>query len=303
MSTVAQPSAFETARRAPWLGLLVFATVLMYKPLGHAILVTLHTILPGPEQYIAGALIGLGGFVLIWMGMKRDELTATIMGMLGGSALWMGWFEHSFHAFSELLNVQPLMHNGEMALSPGLLIIEASGVILLTMLVFFGANRETRCRLLKWVHRNARITPDAPTPNYRRSYAWVTALENLFITWTFYVLIILLYDPRLFGINHPVTYTAFGVFIVWGSYLLWKLSAFTEPGAAIRYAIPVANAFWITIEMGSHWGWWKELWTRPVEYPVVNIAIMLAFVGGVVWMATSSQRGLKHPSAGKLAAA
>ena len=98
-----------------------------------------------------------------------------------------------------------------------------------------GANRETRCRMLMWFHRTLKIAPNKPTTGYQRSYAWMTALETIFITWFFYLAIILLYDPRLFGVNHLATQFTFGAFMVWGYYLLiFKMIKYTSAGPAIR---------------------------------------------------------------------
>jgi uncharacterized membrane protein len=286
----------------PLLGLIVFGTLLLYKPLAHSELVLLYTAFPGPEKYLAGFLVGLLGFTLVWKGVKKDELSASAMGWLGGAFIWLGWFEQSFHFFAESLHIQDLAVEGRGMLTPGLLVIESSGIIFLAIFVMMGANRETRCRMLMWLHRNLRLTPDKPTTGYRRSYAWVTALETIFVTWFFYLTIILLYDPRLFGVNHIVTQIAFVVFLVWGIYLLvFKMIKYTSVGPAIRYAIPTSNVFWICIEMGSHWNWYTEIWIRPLEYGLPMLGMTAVFVAGAYVALTAPDRGLPPRREGALA--
>ncbi|MDX2141857.1 MAG: hypothetical protein SFV19_00755 [Rhodospirillaceae bacterium] len=279
----------------PYLGLLIFATILLYKPVAHTLLVLQHIAFTGPEKYLVGFLVGLLGFTLVGKGLRQDDLTATAMGWMGGALIWMGWFEYAFDFFGEATGAQPLMVDGNVHVPPNLVILEATAVPFLAMLALFGANRETRCRLLMWFHRNLRLAPPKPTQGYKRSYAWVTALETIFVTWAFYLMIIVLYDPRVAGLDSNVTAVAFWVFLAWGGYLTTKLVKHNEPAAAIRYAIPTTNAFWIAIEMGAHWGWFTEIWVKPLQYPVACAAFMVAFALGAVVVVTRGQAGARQP--------
>ena len=281
-STVGDGDVLGHVIRPPYLGLLIFATIILYKPIAHTLLVLQHYVFTGDSKYAVGLLVGLFGFWLVGKGLRRDELSATAMGYMGGALIWMGWFEHSFEFFGEALGVDPVMADGQVYLTPNLALMEATAVPFIAMMILFGANRETRCRLLMWFHRNLRTAPPKPTQGYKRNYAWVTAWETIFVTWAFYIMIVMLYDPRLAGIDHPVTYIAFGAYLIWGTYLLLRLVKYNEPAAAIRYAIPTTNAFWITIEMASHWKWFPEIWVKPLQYPVSAVAFMAAFACGAV---------------------
>ena len=55
-----------------------------------------------------------------------------------------GWFEYSFEFFAETLHVQPLTSGGNEIISPNLMMLDASGVILLAILILLGANKDTR---------------------------------------------------------------------------------------------------------------------------------------------------------------
>ena len=266
----------------PYLGLFIFAIILIYKPVAHCLLVLQHHFFTGPERYLVGFLVGLLGFTIIGKGLRRDELMASAMGYMGGALVWMGWFEYAFDFFGETLGIAPLTDpvGGFTVLSPNLVLMEATVVPFAAMLILFGANRETRCRMLMWFQRNLRLAPEKPTTGYKRNFAWVTAWETIFVSWAFYLQIILLYDPRLVGINHPVTFAMFFVYLAWGGYLLNRLAKYNEPAGAIRYAIPTVAAFWIAIEMASHWGWFTEIWVKPIQYPVANAMFIAAFVAG-----------------------
>jgi hypothetical protein len=268
----------------PGLGLLIFTTILLYKPIAHSLLVLQHHFFTGNSRYLVGATVGLLGFTLVGKGLRRDELTASAMGYMGGALVWMGWFEYAFDFFGGAMGIDPLIDpvTGSQVLPGNLLLIEATAVPFVAMMILFGANRETRCRLLMWFQRNLRLAPEKPTPGYKRNYAWVTAWETIFITWAFYIQIILLYDVRIAGKDHWATYAAFCVYGIWGVYLFTKLVKHAEPGAAIRYAIPTTNVFWIMIEMGSHWHWFEEIWIKPLQYPISTLAFMAAFAAGAV---------------------
>lgn len=281
-STNGQESLLNKVMTPPYLGLFIFLVILIYKPVAHCVLVLQHIYFTGPEKYLVGFLVGLAGVALVGKGLRRDELTATAMGYMGGALIWMGWFEYSFDLFGSLFALPPIKDpvSGANVISANLQVLEATAIPFLAMLILFGNNRETRCRLLMWFHRNTKLSPEKPTSGYRRNYAWVTAFETIFITWAFYLQIIILYDPRIVGFSHPVTFAMFFVYLAWGIYLIAKLSRFTEPAAAIRYAIPTVAVFWISIEMGSHWGWFTEIWVRPLQWPISNALFILAFVAG-----------------------
>lgn len=259
----------------PWIGLLGVVIPLVWKMPAHALSVILHRLFPGPEQYVVGAMIGLAGFTLMWQGMKRDELAGTMLGFMGGAFIWIGWFEYSFLGFSRMLEVEAAMR-----LSPNLLMMEASAVILLAMLIFTGANKDTRCRMFMWFHRNFGLKPGQPTPGYRRQFARIAAMEMVFISWFFYVMIILLIDSRILGPQHAVTYVVTAAMLLWGVWLVAaKMRPYRSMAGAIRYGIPVAGILWFVVEMTAVWRWYIEPWVRPFDYPLANAGFFALFLG------------------------
>lgn len=272
----------------PWTGLLAFAIAFLWKPVAHTISVLNHTLFPGLGQFTSAAVIGVAGFALVWLGLKRDELAGTVLGFLGGSLIFLGLVEPSFWLFGQLFAVPPLVVDGSPVLSPNLLLMEASSTSFFVLLIFLGLDKDTKCRMFLWFHRNFRLRPDAPTPGYRRQPARITALETIMISWFFYIYIIVLMDPRLFGRGHFVTRALFVVMLAWGLYLVVaKLARYRALGPALRYAIPVAGIVWFDVELAAQWKWYTELWVRPVQFPAANVGIGVLFVaalaGGIAW--------------------
>ena len=212
---------------------------------------------------------------------------------MGGGFIWLGWFESAFHFFAHLLDIKPVKWNGSEILSAELQVIEASAVFYLVILILLGFNKDTRCRMCLWFHHNAKLKPGVPTPGYQRQYSRITALETVFISWFFYIFIIFLFDPRIFGPQHFVTGSAFCGALVWGLYLMaFKMPKFTNAGEAIRYAIPSTGIIWLCFEMASAWGWYQEIWLKPIEFPISNIIFALVFIGFGTAIVLNSNRGL-----------
>ena len=264
---------------APLLGLLALSVPLVWKPAAHAISVTSHSLLHGPALGVACTLFSLLGFGLVWLGFRKDELTATCLGFMGGALIFMFGVEPSFALFATLMDVQAVQHDGMIYLTPNLVVMEASLVIFLVMLIFTGANKDTRCRMFLWFHNNLRLQPNKPTPGYRRQFSRIAAMESVFVSWFFYLVIISLIDPRILGPTHPVTYLVSAGMLIWGIYLvLFKMLGLRSMGGAIRYAIPVTGILWYCLEITSVWGWYTEVWVMPFQYPVANIGFLAAFV-------------------------
>jgi hypothetical protein len=282
---------------APYIGLVAITLTLLWKMIAHATTVVFHTLTHGPMMYIVSGLIGLFGFTLVWIGFKKDELTATYLGYMGGSFVFMGWFEGSFEGFSQFLKIPPLMQDGYTIYTPNLLLIQASAVLYFAMLIFAGANKDTRCRMFLWFHRNLKLRPNQPTPGYKRQFARITAMEAVFVSWFFYIVILFAVDPRILGLHHPATYLLTGAVFIWGIWLLFaKLLKYQAMASAIRYAVPTSGALWFCVEMTSLWNWYPEIWVKPFEFPLTNLSLALSFLLlGVIANMTAQRGGSAAP--------
>ena len=189
-----------------------------------------------------------------------------------------------------------------MILSPELLMIQATTLLVVAMLIFLGANKDTRCRMFMWFHRNFKLKPDTMTPGFKRQHARNTAIETVFLIWTIYLFAIFINDPR--GIKYDsMTAVAITIgFVIWAIYLITKLFKIRGLGPTFRYAIPTGNIAWLPIEAFSRWGLYPEIWIKPAEYPVSMILILAFYIFGIVAMyRTNSGAGINRP--GKVAEA
>jgi hypothetical protein len=281
----------------------VFSLLLVWcsLALGHSLVVIQHASNPmGVLDSVFSFALGFGGFVLVWIGMKRPENQATLLGWIGGGLIWCGWFEWTWRYTAHSLEIKPILDNGMMILSGELLMIQATTLLVVATLIFFGANKDTRCRMFMWFHRNFKLKPAQMTPGYKRQHARTAAIETVFLIWTIYLFAIFINDPR--GIRYDsITAMVITVgFVAWAIYLINKLMVIRGLGAAFRYAIPTGNIAWLPIESFSRWGIYPEIWIQPTVYPGLMTMILMIYVIGIVLMyRTDSSRpeGTAEPAA------
>ena len=278
---------------APWAGIFSLPMIFFGLALGHALVVSQHAMTGGMSiiDTVISMSLGSLGLVLIWIGLKREEAQATLLGYLGGNLIWIGYFEWTWLYFSTWLNIEPVLDDGMIILSPELLMIQASVFLVFTFLVFMGANKDTRCRMFMWFHRNFKLKPGQMTAGYKRQHARTTAIETVFLIWTIYLFAIFINDPRLIGYDSVAAMVITVGFVIWGIYLARKLFQQRGLGATFRYAIPTGNILWLPVEAFSRWGLYPEIWIKPAEYTISMLLILAAFVTGVVLIARNGSRG------------
>jgi hypothetical protein len=181
-------------------------------------------------------------------------------------------------------------------MSPGLQIIQASGIVMFAVTMLFYFNRDTRCTAFKWLHRNAHMNPGKAGAGKDRDYARITALETIFVIWFIYVINLTLYDERILGIEHPVTYGVFFGFLVWAIYLNTRLIKYARMAPAVRYAIPTTIITWLDIEVLSRWGILKEFWLMPRDYALEMGLVVAAFVIAGIAIYLTPERGEENAS-------
>ena len=281
--------------RPPFIGIIAFVTVIMAQPLGHSLFVMLKTLFGSADgmSFSASFLCGLVGFAMVWVGLKKKETAATWLGFIGAILIWTGWFEFTWEFFAHLLNVQPIVNEvtGALVMGPGLQIIQASGILMFatTLLLYF--NRDTRCTAFKWIHRHGHMNPGKASPGKDRDYARITALETIFVIWFIYVVNLTLYDERILGDEHPVTYATFFGFLIWAVYLNTRLIKYARMAPAVRYAIPTTIITWLDIEVLSRWGILDEFWLKPAEYALEMGLVVAAFVIAGIAIYLTPERG------------
>lgn len=284
-------SVVERLGKQPLLGLMSLLIVWGGLALGHS-LVVLQVAATGGAGLLDGMIswpMGFLGFVLVWIGMKRSETQGTILGYVGGNLIWCGSFEWSWRYFSHSLGIQPVMDKGFAILSSELLMIQATTLIAISLLIFLGANKDTRCRMFMWFHRTFNLRPDSMTPGFKRQHARNTAMETVFLVWTIYLFAIYINDPR--GVRYD-SLAAMSITIgilVWGLWLVTRLLKQRGFGPTLRYAIPTGNILWLPMESFARWGLYPEIWIKPVEYAPVMLTVLLLFVGVLIMVYRSME--------------
>lgn len=259
-------------------GILSFLIVLLFMPIGHALMVLNENIFEH-QKFIGAFVIGLLGVFSLAFGMQKDanKATATMLGLVAGILIWTGWVEFSFVWMAEKLHVAPLIENGEVATKPEYLVMMSSLGLLLAMLVYFGLSH-TKCQFFNWFQKLARIKPIIGQ-NGTRPVAMTTFVETVMILWTFYIVLLLVYDQDIAGDKHPATYfVAFGS-LFWSVYLFLNLVRISKLDYAIRYAIPTVIIFWNFVEVIGRWDLFKEIWVHPFEHWIENLMILVLLMG------------------------
>lgn len=261
------------------IGVSSFLLVLLLMPFGHALMV-LNEHLLTHYKLLGAFLIGMLGLAVLVLGLFKNEKNAlaTIFGLLGGIFVWTGWIEFSFVWIAEKLKVPALMENGEIVTKPEYLIMLSSLGLLSTFIVFF-IFTQNRCTFFNWIQRTFSFRSKLKNNSLNhRPLALITFIETIMVLWTFYIVLLLVYDKDIAGDDHPATYfVAFGS-LFWSAYLFLKLTKIPKFDYAIRYAIPTVIIFWNFVEVIGRWNLLKEIWVYPIEHWKENLMILTLLI-------------------------
>jgi hypothetical protein len=267
-------------------GLLSLVVVFCGLALGHSLVVVQEHLFGaiGVVDTVVSMALGSIGVALVWTGLRQTEGSATLLGYLGGILIWCGFFEWTWRYFGFWLAPAPIVDNGIPILNPALQIIQATTLLVIVLLIFMGANKDTRCRMFMWFHRNLRLRPGRMTPGYERQHARTTAVETVFLIWFIYLCAIAINDPRLIRYDSVAAMVITVGFVVWGLYLAGKLIKQRGVGPTFRYAIPTGHILWLPTEAFSRWGLYPEIWIKPFQYSELMVVVLLLFIGGAFAM-------------------
>ena len=267
-------------KRPPFIGIFAFMLVLLLQGLGHAQMVLQEKIFGEEYVFQSAAIMGVIGMALVYWGVRlnHNENAATWLGFFGGTYIWDGWCEFSYVFYAHHLAVANLVENREIVTRAEYLLMPSSIGVLLSTLVFFLFNRETRCNAFRWIHRNLHLPVSKPTLNYQRNISTIVAMETVYLTWFFYLFLLIAYDKQILGDDHWAMYPILFMFIVWSVYLLNRLRKFSRLSSAFRYGIPTAIITWNTVEILGRWNIFTEVWIEPQKYTVQVLVILAAFI-------------------------
>ena len=266
-------------KRPPFIGIIAFALVFIFTAIGHSVMVLIMSVFK-EGQYWAAFAQGLIGLIVMYVGVRfnDDENIATWCGFFGGGWMWSGWVEFSYVFYSRHIGVLPVPREVGPPQLPEYLVLPSSIGVLAATLVYFFFNRETRCNAFRWLHRALHLPVGKPTLNYQRNISTIVAMEKFYITWFFYVFLLVMYDKRIVGAQHPAMYATFFLFVIWSVYLINRLRKFTRLHSAFRYAIATGLVAWNTVEILGRWGSLKEIWIEPQKYAGRMSLILAAFI-------------------------
>lgn len=274
-------------RRPPVVGLLVAVLLIFEKFLAHTYTVVTIYVLPSPWKYAVPGVLGALGIALIVRGLGKDEVKATILGYGGAALVWMSWFENGLPliaAYNEQKAFLPTEGNMMAGLLGEHVLLEASGIFCIVALFFIMINKDVRCRMLLWIRRALGMGTviGVPAAGNRPNVARVAAMEYFFVTWFMYVLMLVIVDPRIFGLYHPVTYALCALVGLWGIYLLYMLTQQREVGFTIRYGIGAVGVAWFIPEALALYEKFYEFYTRADKHPIAMSIVLAVFVAILV---------------------
>jgi hypothetical protein len=275
--------------RPPFVGLLAFLVVFVVQALGHTVMIVMEEVWPGPGYvYQSAFAMGAIGAVLLFLGMRhRNEVAATWLGFWAGTLLWTGWIEFSFVWSANYLGVPDLMDKelaGAIATKAEYLVMMSSIGVMAATLTYFLLNKETKCNFFLWFQRHLKLKTGRPSPGYERNFAAITALETIYVIWFFYLLLLFIYDEKILGDRHPVTYGIFFLNVIWAVYLFQRLMRFWKVTTAIRYGIPTAIVAWNAVELAGRWHLFTEFWERPQDF-ALEMSLLTAGIAIAAWLA------------------
>jgi hypothetical protein len=271
----------------PAFAALCIIATLAAMPVGHSLVRLLEEISDPWLWGYANVAVGLLGFACVWVGLRQRELQACVLGFIGANLMFTGFFEFTFALFAEVFAVEPLRSptSGNVLLTPGLQINEASVFILLPLFLLFYANRQVRCTMIVWLRRKLRLDTGPPTePSRDRPYARIVASETLFVIWMIYAASLVTMDPRVLGPTHWFSMVVYGWFFIWPLYLVTRIIKLKVKGAIFRYAIPVGVLFWAWVETLASMDVVYEYYLHPLEYPLAT-SLTAALAGAtLLWI-------------------
>ena len=265
--------------KKPVIGILAFFIVLLTMPLGHAAMILMEKAFGHQYIYQAAIILGIvGASLLVWGVFSTNDNRATFLGLFAGLFIWTGWIEFAFVYFANRFGVEPLMSGGEIVTKPEYLIMPSSVGFWAIMMIYYSFGTKTGCRFFNWIQKKLRVSKNIEFNPPHKNVAMTTFMELIFLLWTFYLLLLFVYDENFIGEKHFVAYlVAFGS-LLWSLYLFVKLIRISKMAYAIRYAIPTVIIFWNFVEILGRWGIFAEIWVEPAKYWFEMLITTIVFV-------------------------
>ncbi len=268
----------------PFVGIIAFFTVLLPMPLGHGLMIAMEEIFGNEYIFHAALYLGFVGIILLIFGMLSSKnTTATILGLFAGLLVWTGWIEFAFVYYAKRFEVAPLIENGDIVTKPEYLIMPSSIGFWVLIMIYYFFGTKTGCTFFSWFQKRLRIVNPKKLQPSTRNVALTTFMELNMLLWTFYLVLLFVYDKAFMGDDTIMAHiVAYGC-LLWSAYLFMKLIKKSNMAYAIRYAIPTVIIFWNFVEILGRWDVFKEIWVHPFEYSTemilfLSVAIILLVI-------------------------
>lgn len=265
--------------KKPFIGIIAFVVVLFTMPLGHALMIVMEKVFGDHYVFQVALYMGLVGLaLLIWGMMTSKKTTATFLGLFSGLLVWTGWVEFTFVYYAKRFQVAPLIEDGQVVTKPEYLIMPSSIGFWIVIMLYYFFGSKTGCTFFTWFQKRLKIINPKQLKPSAHNIALTTFMELNMILWTFYLLLLFVYDKEFIGDKSIVAHIVAYVSLFWSFYLFSKLIKKNNMGYAIRYAIPTVIIFWNFVEILGRWNVFKEIWVHPFEYMVEMLIFVLVVI-------------------------
>lgn len=279
-------------KRSALRGFLAFFIILMMMPLGHAFVVLMERNMEGATLKTAAFVLGLGGITIALCGNRlRSAAMQVLAGAFGAILFWGAWVEFSYICYGQSLHVPPLMHDGAVYTKPEYLMMPSSAPFTVLALIMYVFMARTNWGVILLIRKYLGIKVDLHDSNRDESVG--AFIDLLLLIWWTYLILLVEFDPGIFGVRHPVTMIFATVCLVGGLILFVRSLSAPNWASALRQAIVTVCVLWTYVEVLLKMKLFTEIWIYPEKFVVPMVLMVIAFIAAIWLMAYFGHKNLK----------
>jgi hypothetical protein len=247
---------------------------------------------------IIGAMILAALILLVLSKHAKSDVTQTVIGIFAGLLLWTGGVEYGLMTASRALGLAKSLKIFQGNLIGGYgeyILLKFSWGFLLVVIFYILFQESVRCNFALFFRRNLHLMKGPIASGRIDNYAPRTAFLYATVMWFFYVLLLLAYDGRIFGVYSWFTYTIFFLSFAFTGYLVLRLATQPSMGKALRYSIPATMVLWNDVEIMAKWHYFKEPWLilKPLNAAIFFGGLILGTILVVRWIRRSQSKSVE----------
>jgi len=236
-----------------------------------------------------GVMVLIALALLVLSKYTKSDITQTVLGLFSGLLLWTGGVEYGLMTASRTLGLAKSLKVFQGNLIGGFgeyILLKFSWGFLLLVVFYILFQESVRCNFALFFRRNLHLMKGPIATGRIDNYAPRAAFLYTTVMWFFYVLLLLAYDGKIFGVYSPFTYAVFFLSFGFTGYLVIRLLTQPSMGAAIRYSIPTTMVLWNDVEIMAKWHYFKEPWLifKPLNAAIFFGGLILGTVLVVIWI-------------------